>query len=190
MKRLRRKAEPLKLRYVGVGEYGEQTERPHYHLAIFGYPSCAYGRPRITKSKNCQCKPCKEMQEAWKYGATLNGTLTKDSASYVAGYVTKKMTSYSLIYNEHYADTKLQTPLTIDTTDGADTTTNTTLKRCNWEKDYFVGAQDDTQLGDEVTLPLGTEARIANDNSGAGHDFSYYNTDSAAYLKMDSTAGS
>jgi hypothetical protein len=93
MKRLRRKADPLKLRYVGVGEYGDQTERPHYHLAIFGYPSCAYGRPRITKSSNCKCRPCQELQESWKYGATLNGTLTKDSASYIAGYVTKKMTS-------------------------------------------------------------------------------------------------
>lgn len=33
---------------------------------------------------------------------------------------------YSLIYNEYFRDQDLQTELTIDTTDGADTTTNTT----------------------------------------------------------------
>jgi hypothetical protein len=78
--------------------------------------------------------------------------------------------AYNLIYNEWYRDTKLQTELTIDTTSGADTTTSSVLQRCNWEKDYFVGAQDDTQLGSEVTLPLGTSAPIAADGIGADND--------------------
>lgn len=41
LKRLRSKTN-LKLRYYLVGEYGEDTERPHYHVALFGYPNCAY----------------------------------------------------------------------------------------------------------------------------------------------------
>jgi hypothetical protein len=92
VKRLRRKYEPLKLRFLGVGEYGDETQRPHYHLALFGYPSCAYGVPRVTRHHGCQCPACLEIQDAWKYGHTYNGQLNKNSAAYIAGYVTKKMT--------------------------------------------------------------------------------------------------
>jgi hypothetical protein len=71
---------------------------------------------------------------------------------------------YAHIYNEWYRDQDLQTALTIDTTDGPDTTTNTTLQKVNWRKDYFTGARPDTQKGSEVTLPLGSEAPIFGDN--------------------------
>jgi hypothetical protein len=93
MKRLRKKISPVKIRYVSVGEYGDKSQRPHYHLALFGYPSCAYGKPRVRKNRNCQCPQCQEIQETWNHGFTYNGELTDKSASYVAGYVTKKMTN-------------------------------------------------------------------------------------------------
>ena len=66
----------------------------------------------------------------------------------------------ALIWNEFYRDQDLQTALTIDTTSGADTTTNTTLQNVCWEKDYFTTARPWTQKGTEVTLPLGTEAPV------------------------------
>lgn len=107
MKRIRRKVEPHKLRFYGVGEYGTQTQRPHYHIALFGFPPCIYGTPRIgrkrvSQEKNgdkyweinqCPCDSCQTIQSKWDYGFTLNGTLTKESSSYVCGYVTKKMTN-------------------------------------------------------------------------------------------------
>nr|QJB19880.1 MAG: major capsid protein [Microvirus sp.] len=67
---------------------------------------------------------------------------------------------YSLIWNEWYRDQDLQTALTIDLTDGADTTTNTTLQKVCWEKDYFTSARPWTQKGSDVTLPLGTSAPV------------------------------
>jgi hypothetical protein len=70
--------------------------------------------------------------------------------------------AYALIYNEFYRDQDLQTALTIDTTDGSDTTTNTTLQQCNWQKDRFTSSRDSAQKGAEITLPLGTQAPITH----------------------------
>lgn len=67
---------------------------------------------------------------------------------------------YALIFNEFYRDQDLVTALTIDKTDGADTTTNTTLQTIAWEKDRFTSARLSAQKGTAVSLPLGTEANI------------------------------
>ena len=70
--------------------------------------------------------------------------------------------AYALIYNEFYRDQDLQTALTIDTSDGADTTTSTTLKRANWVKDRFTSSRDSAQKGSEISLPLGTTAPVVS----------------------------
>jgi hypothetical protein len=75
-----------KLRFFSVGEYGEKTKRPHYHAAVFGFKGCA------SLDHKCPCIYCKTLRASWTKGHVLNGTLTKDSAGYIAGYVTKKMT--------------------------------------------------------------------------------------------------
>lgn len=73
------------IRYFLVGEYGDQTERPHYHLAIFG----ADGREAYLNSDG-RCVSA--INQAWQFGFSYVGELTFDSAAYIAGYVTKKMT--------------------------------------------------------------------------------------------------
>ena len=45
--------------------------------------------------------------------------------------------AYNLIYNEFFRDQQLQSARTIDLTDGADSTTDTTIREVNWERDYF-----------------------------------------------------
>lgn len=77
LKRLRWCLEPRKLRYFLVGEYGDETQRPHYHAAFFGIG--------VTDASL--------INEAWGKGHTFTGVLTEDSAQYVAGYVCKKMTN-------------------------------------------------------------------------------------------------
>jgi hypothetical protein len=78
--------------------------------------------------------------------------------------------AYSLIYNEYFRDQDLQTALTIDLTDGADTTTNTTMQKVNWGKDRFTSSKDSTQKGSEVSLPLGTSAPIVYGPNISGSD--------------------
>jgi hypothetical protein len=79
----------LPLRFFSVGEYGDETNRPHYHAAVFGLPTCASPDPR------CNCAAHSTLRASWKKGHVYLGTLTKDSAAYIAGYVTKKMTKSS-----------------------------------------------------------------------------------------------
>jgi hypothetical protein len=78
--------------------------------------------------------------------------------------------AYALIYNEYFRDQDLQTALTIDTSDGTDTTTNTTLQRANWTRDRFTSSRDTSQKGSEISLPLGTTADIygTGDFDGVG----------------------
>lgn len=67
---------------------------------------------------------------------------------------------YALIWNNWYRDQDLETALTIDLTDGADTTTNQTLQAVDWEKDYLTSARPWAQKGASVTLPLGSTAPV------------------------------
>jgi len=94
LKRLRDRISPLKVRYFLVGEYGDQTQRPHYHAALFGFPNCSYGQTRrFRNSDRPCCGVCEIVRTTWGKGHIGLGTLEPESAAYIAGYVTKKMTS-------------------------------------------------------------------------------------------------
>lgn len=62
--------------------------------------------------------------------------------------------AYGLIWNEWYRDQDLQNKLTVSVADGNDTTTNTTLQNCAWEKDYFTSARPWEVKGPAVTIPI------------------------------------
>ena len=88
MKRLRKSLEPTgrKIRYFACGEYGDQTERPHYHLILFGLGLSNEDRTYI--------------MDAWPYCDWSNshirnksfGLVEPDSIRYVAQYIDKKFT--------------------------------------------------------------------------------------------------
>jgi len=94
LKRFRKRIAPTKVRYFAVGEYGEMSGRPHFHLAMFGWPACAHGRTRKLKpeSRKC-CEACQVVKETWGHGHIMNAELNPETAQYVVGYVIKKMTS-------------------------------------------------------------------------------------------------
>ncbi|AZL82946.1 major capsid protein [Apis mellifera associated microvirus 40] len=75
---------------------------------------------------------------------------------------------YAKIWNEWYRDQDLQTELTIDTSDGVDSTTNTDLQHVAWEKDYFTSARPWEQKGPTITVPLGTTAPVIGNGTNIG----------------------
>lgn len=91
LKRLRKGVEHP-LRFFLVGEYGDLSNRPHYHAAIFGLPGCLQNHLDEYRRSKCNCSSCLFIRETWKHGKTDNAYLTLESANYVAGYVTKKLT--------------------------------------------------------------------------------------------------
>jgi len=94
LKRLRYAIAPERIRFFGVGEYGDQSERPHYHLALFNYRTCERGRTdhnAIMRRGGC-CNQCDLISREWGLGGVDVGLLEPSSAAYVCGYVAKKWT--------------------------------------------------------------------------------------------------
>lgn len=97
IKRIRKAYGETRLRFYAVGEYGDKSFRPHYHLALFGYPSCVRGetrKDRLADGRSC-CQPCDLLHSKWGFGGIDNARIESGSASYIAGYVTKKLTKAS-----------------------------------------------------------------------------------------------
>lgn len=93
LKRLRKRMEPQRFRYFLVGEYGDQTQRPHYHAILFGFPQCRNGETDDWKSDKSCCFSCDTIKAAWGAGRIHVGDFNTKSAAYVSGYVTKKLNS-------------------------------------------------------------------------------------------------
>ncbi len=58
-----------------VGEYGDDTERAHYHVAVFADSDCFDA-----------------LRKAWRFGNVDIDHMTYGRCDYISGYVTKKMT--------------------------------------------------------------------------------------------------
>lgn len=84
VKRLRFHLSPVPIRYFGVGEYGDQYGRPHYHLAVFGLPAGHRSQSILERSWCSDGQPL---------GFVDTRPLVRERAQYLAGYVVKKMTS-------------------------------------------------------------------------------------------------
>jgi len=88
LKRLRKRS---RFRYFYCGEYGEERKRPHYHALLFGIDFPDKVRCGTTKS-GAEAWTSPELAAIWKGGSVQVGTITFESAAYVARYCVKKVT--------------------------------------------------------------------------------------------------
>lgn len=107
-KRLRKQLVALgypPIKYFACGEYGDRFERPHYHEILFG---CDFSHDRLKRSSNPPLYQSPTLDAAWQAGHAVIGNVTWDSASYVASYVTKKLSGEQADY--HYASLGRESP--------------------------------------------------------------------------------
>ena len=89
MRALRKRVGPV--RFFMCGEYGEVSLRPHYHAILFGYQFPDL-RPWGRSPAGHPVYRSALLEELWRYGNSLIGAVTKESAGYVARYCLKKVT--------------------------------------------------------------------------------------------------
>lgn len=88
------------IRFFHCGEYGDQTQRPHYHALLFGYDFP--DKEIVGKSPNGKYYryTSDKANRIWTRGAVELGSVTMESAGYVARYVMKKVNGDKA--KEHY----------------------------------------------------------------------------------------
>ncbi len=83
MKKLRRARPKNKISYFQCGEYGT-LGRPHHHAILF---NCGFGDRRYWRKKgDYNLYRSEELEKIWTEGFSEIGTVTFQSAGYVAGY--------------------------------------------------------------------------------------------------------
>ena len=98
MKRLRKKYKNKKIRYYHCGEYGDKNFRPHYHAIIFGLQFDDQKLFTVTNGEKLYTS--EKLEKLWPFGFSTIGTVTFESAAYVARYVMKKVNGKNA--KDHY----------------------------------------------------------------------------------------
>lgn len=95
-KRLRKRVG--RFRFFHAGEYGEKTLRPHYHAALFGVDFS--DDRKLYKRGRYPLWNSPSLEDCWGLGHAVIGSLTPDSARYIAKYCCKKVNGFAK--EEHY----------------------------------------------------------------------------------------
>lgn len=93
LKRFRKATNQPGMRFYAAGEYSP-ADRPHYHLILYGYQGCRYGKSRYRDGRTIDCcSQCDLVRDTWGKGIIETQPGVPAHFSYTAGYVQKKMTS-------------------------------------------------------------------------------------------------
>lgn len=88
MKRLRKRF-GANIRFYHCGEYGEKYGRPHYHACLFNFD---FPDKKLWKVVNGnKLYTSQILSELWPFGYSTIGSVTFESAAYVARYIMKKV---------------------------------------------------------------------------------------------------
>lgn len=86
------------IRFLGCGEYGDRFLRPHYHYCLFNHDFPDKYHWRTERGQRLYRSP--SLEKVWPYGHAEVGSVTFESAAYVARYAMKKITGD--MAREHY----------------------------------------------------------------------------------------
>lgn len=86
LKKVRKSIDPVRVRYFAVGEYGEKSHRPHYHLSLFGMSGS-----QIFDVRGEALTGTSVLEKAWDKGFVYVGEFNEASAQYVSRYVVKHL---------------------------------------------------------------------------------------------------
>lgn len=78
------------VKYYACGEYGDRTQRPHYHIAVYG-EDFSDDRQKSKHSNGHQLWRSSRLKRLWPHGDADIGDLTFESAAYIARYIMKKI---------------------------------------------------------------------------------------------------
>lgn len=100
VKRLRKHLAPLAIKTFGCAEYGDKGSRPHFHLLIFGFDFPdrieLLGSAEHGSGHSRYRSPL--LERLWTKGFSEIGSITPESASYVARYTQKKCKKKDVSY--------------------------------------------------------------------------------------------
>lgn len=80
------------IRFFACGEYGEATQRPHYHMIVYNLPVAMLDKSLLWTPPGT-VPPlwiCDKLTKIWQYGIVVYGDVTWQTCAYVARYVVKK----------------------------------------------------------------------------------------------------
>lgn len=97
-KRLRKNT-GREIRYFACGEYGDQTNRPHYHAILFGI-NFSEDRKKHSEKQGKKYYVSPFLAKTWGLGHALISEFSYSTAAYTARYVLKKMSGK--LAEEHY----------------------------------------------------------------------------------------
>lgn len=99
MKDLRERIYPKLVRCMIAGEYGDKNDRPHFHLLLFGYD---FPDKKLWRKNDLEHPIWRSafLEDLWDRGYSEIGSVSFESAAYVARYVVKKINGAKK--SEHY----------------------------------------------------------------------------------------
>lgn len=88
------------IKYYACGEYGDKSQRPHYHLLMFGLP--LNDKMFLSSRRGIKIYTSYIISKCWPYGIHSVGEVNLETAAYTARYVMKKRKGiYASWYQEH-----------------------------------------------------------------------------------------
>ena len=168
MKRLRKAFPTREIRYFYAGEYGARckhgldvkrvgcplcnTGRPHFHACLFNHSFEDLEIYQTDGGKDNFTSPT--LERLWGYGFVDVGELTFASASYVAGYVLKKVRGP--VANDHYLTYDLDGEVTFITPEFVGMSRGNAAskgKRCGIGAGWYEQFKDDVFPSNEIPVP-------------------------------------